>query len=107
LDSGTGSFDSAKQLEFIVSPNYPNPFRLGTTIDYVLPKQSFVEIGIYDASGLRIRTLVSEPENAGTHRVMWDGKDHWGQAVTNGSYYYLVDTGDFHVTKRMQRVNQE
>jgi len=70
LDTGLGSVDSMREFELTVSQNYPNPFRLGTTIDYVLPRQSFVEITIYDARGVRIRTLVSELQNAGTHRVM-------------------------------------
>lgn len=96
--------DSAEQFEFTASQNYPNPFRSETTINYVLSTQSFVEITIYDARGTRVRTLVSQNENAGTHNVMWDGKDHWGQVVAYGSYYYRAVAGDFHISRRMQLV---
>lgn len=98
------SNDSAERFEFTASQNYPNPFRVETTISYVLSTKSFVEITIYDARGTRVRTLVSQNENAGTHNVMWDGKDHWGQVVAYGNYYYRAVAGDFHISRRMQLV---
>jgi hypothetical protein len=104
LETRQGSNDSAEQFKFTVSPNYPNPFRIETTINYVLPTKSFVEITIYDARGARIRTLVNESEISGAHSVMWDGKNHLGQVVPAGSYYYRAVAGDFHISRRMQLV---
>ena len=44
--------------QFILYPNYPNPFNPVTTIRYDLSKESFVDITIYDMLGNVVHNLL-------------------------------------------------
>ncbi len=75
-----------------LSQNYPNPFNPQTTISYYLPNVGYqpaeVELKIYNLLGKLVRTLVSERQYPGTHRVSWDGTDDTGEEVASGTYFY-------------------
>ena len=45
---------------------------------------------IYDVAGQLIRTLVNEVAEAGTHQVVWDGRDARGNQVASGVYLYRL-----------------
>lgn len=77
--SGSGVFRSANPTTniseeprtpslYVLHQNYPNPFNPTTTIQFDLPKKSYVEITVYDLLGRKITTLVKEVMQAGTHR---------------------------------------
>jgi hypothetical protein len=87
--------------EFILNNNYPNPFNPTTTISYELPKNSFVNIIIYDVLGREVKVLVSGELVSGFHEIIWDGKDNFGRSVGAGIYFYLVKAGEFRQTKKM------
>lgn len=92
-------------VEFILAQNYPNPFNPITHIDYELPdidgKEIQVELAIYNLLGEKIRTLVTEKQDAGYYSVKWDGSDDWGNSVTTGIYIYRLRANEFVSTKRM------
>ena len=69
-------------------PNYPNPFNPSTTISYAIPKQSELEIVIYDALGKKIKTLLTGNTDAGSHQTIWDGTNQSGKQVSSGVYFY-------------------
>lgn len=48
---------------------YPNPFNAATTLRFDLPRESAVQLELFDVNGRRVRTLVDEPLTAGTHAV--------------------------------------
>jgi flagellar hook assembly protein FlgD len=48
-----------------------------------------------------VRTLVDEPQKAGTHRVSWDGRDNAGRQVASGVYLYRLEAGDFSKSEKM------
>jgi hypothetical protein len=87
--------------QFILSPGYPNPFNPSTQIGYGMPVAGQVDIAIYDALGQRIRTLVSGHAPAGYHRVVWDGRDDQGHAVTSGLYFSLMQAEGFRATHKL------
>lgn len=76
--------------------NYPNPFNPTTTIRYSLPNSRLVSIDVYNLVGQRVETLVNEKKSAGSHKVVWDGKDS-----PSGIYFYRIQAGDFSQTKKM------
>ena len=82
--------------DFKLSQNYPNPFNPTTTIEYQIPKESFVTIKVYDALGKEIVTLVSEEKPAGIHEVNFEPKD-----LTSGLYLYKIKAGSFEQTRKM------
>ncbi len=58
---------------------------------YGLSQDANVTIEVLDASGLAIRTLLSdEPLVAGQHSVVWDGQTEGGSFVTDGEYTIQV-----------------
>ena len=87
--------------EFGLSQNYPNPFNPSTKINYQLPMSSRVTVTIYDVLGREIRTLVAGVRPAGTHRVLWDGRDAGGQQVESGVYFVRMRAGKITKTRRV------
>ncbi len=81
--------------------NYPNPFNSETTIEYDLPKKADVELIVFNILGQKVKTLVNKTEKAGTHKVVWDGKDKFGRKAGSSFYFYYLKAGKFIETKRM------
>jgi hypothetical protein len=86
---------------FSLQQNYPNPFNSETVIEYFLSKQSSVKITIYNILGQRVKTLLDQKETAGYKKVIWDGKNEKGRAVSSGIYFYRMETEKFAQTKKM------
>lgn len=80
---------------YSLKQNYPNPFNASTTISYTLPEGNFVSIEIYDIMGRKIRSLVSEYQNAGFHSAIWNASD-----VSSGVYLYRLTAGNYVETRR-------
>ena len=73
--------------------NYPNPFNPGTWIPYRLAVSGPVELKIYNILGQPVRTLVDQLQTPDSYRVHWDGRDHRGERVANGVYFYRLQAG--------------
>lgn len=70
---------------FALNQNYPNPFNPSTTIGYDLPKNSHVNILIYDVLGRVVTTLVNEVRAANRYTVEWNASN-----VATGVYFYRM-----------------
>jgi len=82
--------------------NYPNPFNPSTTISYSLPENSSVRVDIYNIKGQLVKTLVNQTMLAGTHSVVWDGKDDNGSVVSSGVYFTRIfSNGKSHTSKML------
>jgi parallel beta-helix repeat protein len=83
-------------------PNYPNPFKGKTNIEYHLPAAGFVTIKIYTLLGQEIRALVDGERPEGFHqRLIWDGRDAAGRQVAPGVYFYELTAGSFRTVRRL------
>ena len=87
--------------DFVLHHNYPNPFNPTTTIRYDLPKDSKVQIMIYDIMGRVVRILVNEKQNGGYKSIIWNGTNDFGQEVGMGMYFYRISAGGFVQIKKM------
>jgi len=87
--------------DFNLLQNYPNPFNPATTIGYQLATEAQIRIKVYNILGQEIRTLVNERQGAGFYRVIWDGKNNAGQAVSSGIYLYRMETSEIVRTRKM------
>ena len=81
--------------------NYPNPFNPETIIAFQLETAAPTTLVIYNSLGQTIRTLVSEPLEAGLHRVRWNAADDDGQGVAAGTYFYHLTSDHFVETGKM------
>ena len=87
--------------QFVLYPNYPNPFNPVTTIRYDLPDDSFVTLTIHDIMGREIITLAYGPKPAGSRFIQWNARDGQGRAVPAGLYLYTLQTGQYSKTNKM------
>ena len=75
------NISTQKTSEFKLSNAYPNPFNPITTLKYELPKDSFVDVTVYDLLGNVVNNL--------------------GELVSAGVYLYKIQAGEFSQTKKM------
>ena len=92
---------AALPKKIVLSQAYPNPFNPATTISYHLLEANHVRVDIYDMIGNKVRTLVSQTQNAGTKSYQWNATNDLGQSVSAGMYIYTIQAGDFIQSKKM------
>ena len=99
-DRGITSVKNIKKnvilYRFYLAQNYPNPFNPTTTINYKIPKTSFVTLKIYNVLGKEIATLVNEEKPAGNYNVEFNAK-----GLSSGIYFYRIRAGEYVQTKKM------
>lgn len=81
---------------FSLSQNYPNPFNPVTNIKFSLPKSGNVTLKVYDILGRQAAELVNEYKQAGSYVVDFNAAD-----LSNGVYFYRIETADFTDVKKM------
>jgi hypothetical protein len=81
--------------------NSPNPFNPQTEIRYYLPDKGSVVLEVYDVSGALVTRLAQGPQNRGSHKVSWDGRDETGHKVSSGAYFYRLKAGKNQISKKM------
>ncbi len=78
--------------------------KLGVSIDNVMPtfvrdrvrinftvaRRGNVSLGVYDATGSLVRTLVNGTVEPGSQSVTWNRTDNGGRRVASGTYFYRL-----------------
>jgi hypothetical protein len=87
---------SRTPAEFALFPGYPNPFNASITIQYSLAEAGHVTLQITDLQGRIVAVLRDgETENAGVHRIVWNGTDSSGMPLSSGVYLVRLRTEKF------------
>jgi hypothetical protein len=81
---------------FILKQNYPNPFNPSTTVEFSLPKRTFVSLKIFDALGREVSTLLSEELSVGTYSRRWNA-----EGLGSGVYFCRLQADQFRETRRL------
>ena len=86
--------------------NFPNPFNPETWIPYTLARDADVSVRIYDIQGKLVRQLEIGQQSGGSYlsretAVYWNGKDHLGESVSSGIYFYTLKADAFSEPRRM------
>ena len=81
---------------YALAQNYPNPFNPSTKIEFSLPKQSAVDLKVFNILGQEVATLVHATLNAGQHAVSFDARN-----LASGLYFYRISAGEFSSVKKM------
>jgi hypothetical protein len=71
---------------------HPVPFRESTSIDLSMPSAGPVTVEVLDMRGRLVKSLSSEVRSAGTHSLLWDGRDDAGRTAAPGVYVVRVST---------------
>ncbi len=66
---------------------FPNPFNPKTTIRFELAEPGFTKLGVFDAQGRMVRSLLAARMPAGQHGVTWNGLDALGRPAASGAYF--------------------
>ncbi len=80
---------------------YPNPFNPQTTITFTIGASERAQILIYDMTGHKVVQLADETFSAGSHAVVWNGRDGAGRVVSSGTYIALLRTNDQTRTQKL------
>jgi hypothetical protein len=83
-------------IEYALEQNYPNPFNPSTTIKFAVPKESNVNLSVYNVLGELVSTLVNEQKKPGYYEYEFNAS-----TLASGVYLYRIKAGDFHETKKM------
>jgi hypothetical protein len=87
-DNATG-VSPAAEMDYRLSPPYPNPSRGNIDIEFELDAAEYVTLRIYDIHGVEVETLIDQTMPPGTHHSRWNTRD-----VNSGVYYYVLSTRD-------------
>ncbi|MEO8168203.1 MAG: T9SS type A sorting domain-containing protein, partial [bacterium] len=78
--------------DFLLFPNYPNPFNPSTTLEFVLPERSIVNAIVYDILGKEVIKLLEDELPSGTHTIQWNGLNADGNYAVSGVYFFRLRT---------------
>ncbi len=83
-------------LIFSLAQNYPNPVSTSTTFEFTIPKSSHVTLEIYNVLGMKVKTLINDEVNSGSHQLRWDKID-----LPDGMYVYRIVGVEFVQAKKL------
>ena len=101
MDKNTNAAPSG----YFLNQNYPNPLNPTTTIQFALPRPSKVRLEICDMMGQGVKVLFDGSQEAGIHKVSWDGKDRHNQLVPTGLYLCRLQAGEFMKTIKITAIH--
>ncbi len=76
--------------------NQPNPCATNTTIEFSLPNEGFVEIGLYSLNGQKVAHITDANFKAGIHTLNFDASN-----LTSGTYNLILRSGSQQVNQMM------
>ena len=81
--------------------NAPNPFNSQTVLSYFLLEPGPARLEVFSLTGQRVAVLHQAPQQAGYHRLHWDGRDAAGHPVASGAYLYRLVTDDAVLARKL------
>jgi hypothetical protein len=97
--TGVEEMVSGLPLNYRLEQNFPNPFNPTTTINYSIPKTSFVTLKVYNVLGNEVMSVVNEQQTANNYTYTLDFSK-----LSSGAYYYTLRAGDYSATKKLMLV---
>lgn len=82
---------------YLLEPNYPNPFNIDTNIQFYIPQSAYIKISVYDVLGRKLTVLADSPYQSGFQSIHWNAK-----GLPSGIYFIkmTVDNGKFHQIRK-------
>ncbi|MBE0572624.1 MAG: T9SS type A sorting domain-containing protein [Ignavibacteriaceae bacterium] len=82
--------------KFELFQNYPNPFNPSTTIKFSVPKESQINLSVFNILGEQVKELKNELMKPGNYEVNFDAS-----MLASGIYFYRIQANAFVQTKKM------
>ncbi len=79
-----------------ISGSFPNPFNAEVTVSFHLPEQTHADLSIYDITGRRQITLISDRLPKGDYNLRWKPSE-----APSGTYFAVLTTPDKQVSKKL------
>ncbi|MBN1892963.1 T9SS type A sorting domain-containing protein [bacterium] len=98
---GVSGKPSTVPAGYSLEQNHPNPFNPSTRIAFTLPSSSVTKISVYNSLGQEISVLAEKTFPAGTHEVVWNGCDRFGNPMPGGVYLYQMKAEERIQTRKM------
>ncbi|MDZ7719498.1 MAG: T9SS type A sorting domain-containing protein [Balneolaceae bacterium] len=77
-------------------PNYPNPFNPSTNINFYVPEERSVRVGVYNIVGQQVALLLDDVVQQGEYSLLWDASDK-----PSGIYIVQLETGSRIFTRKI------
>jgi len=84
---------------------HPNPVKTWSRISIDTDKKCSVQMNIYNLRGQLVKSFSHEMKSAGTHSVLWDGKDASGNKLASGVYLIKAISGRESKTTKLMLIN--
>ena len=92
LEAGIGpALTRPSAMAFSVSPITPNPTTSLARVEFFLPHDARVRVGILDVQGREVTRLADASFTGGRHELVWNGEARHGTAPA-GVYFVRVQT---------------
>jgi hypothetical protein len=96
--------DGTSPLVFRLHANTPNPFATTTSIAFSLPRETDVQLHVFDLAGRRVREVLARRMPPGRHQVSWDGRDESGRRAAHGIYLLRLQAGELRAHRKLALV---
>lgn len=96
-----------KPQKFSLAQNYPNPFSNSTRISFSLPDKfsNDFNLKIFNIKGQLINSFspqaCTQSQATNNYSLSWNGKNQKGEFVKNGIYFYILETPNNSLTKKV------
>jgi len=77
---------TALAVTLVLAPRSASHAQWGAAYDLLLT------LSIHDVSGRRVATVIRGQREAGSHSVVWDGRDDRGRRAPSGIYFARIGT---------------
>ena len=88
--------------------SYPNPFNPSTTIEFQVSPEvegKQMNLTVYDILGRPVRRLIQGSYRRGFTKIIWNGIDERGMAVSSGLYFAVLKVdGQLHGSRRLVKM---
>ena len=84
-----------------LQPNAPNPFNSETVLSYFLLEPGPARLEVFSMIGQRVAVLRQGHQQAGYHRLRWNGRDDAGRPLASGIYLYRLVTDEGILTRKL------
>lgn len=82
--------------QYVLRQNRPNPFNPETVIEFILPREDYVRLVVFDRHGREIAILAEGNFQKGSHLVRFSGEQY-----PSGLYFYRLESSKHFEVRKM------